>query len=54
MKTWADVQSFVNRHELPYTIIRFNMSREGRLVDRFSGESVADSVKTAERVVKGH
>ena len=47
MKTWADVQRFVNKHQLPYTLIRFNMSLEGRLVDTFTGKTVAGTVKEA-------
>lgn len=51
MKTWADVQRFITKHDLPYSIIR--LSLEGQLIDTFSGETVADTVKDAERVLRG-
>ena len=47
MKTWADVQLFINKHRLPYTIIRFNMSLQGRLIEHSTGETVAETVKDA-------
>ena len=53
MKTWADVQSFINRHGLAFTVLRFNMSLAGRLIDTASGELVADTVKDVARFLRG-
>ena len=47
MKTWADVQRFINSRNLPYTLIRFNMSLEGRLIETATGATVAETVKEA-------
>lgn len=52
MKTWADVQLFINKHRLPYTIIRFNMSLQGRLIETASGETIAKTVKDAANWLK--
>jgi hypothetical protein len=48
VETWRDVQTFINRYSLPYTVIRFNLSREGLLILTATGETVADTVKDAE------
>jgi hypothetical protein len=47
MKTWADVQLYIDRHKLPYSIMRFNMARDGRMIDLATGEIVAATVKEA-------
>jgi hypothetical protein len=47
MKTWADVQLYIDRHKLPYSIMRFNMARDGRMIDLFTGQVVASTVKEA-------
>ena len=47
MKTWADVQRFINSRNLPYTLIRFDMSLEGRLIETATGATVASTVKEA-------
>ena len=47
MKTWADVQRFINSRNLPYTLIRFNMSLEGRLIETATGVTVASTVQEA-------
>lgn len=49
MKTWGEVQSYIRLHDLPYSVIRFNGCLDGRMIDTFSGEVVADSVKSAAR-----
>ena len=54
MKTWADVQLYINRYKLPYTLLRFNMSLQGRLIDTATGDTVADTVQDAERHLKGN
>ena len=53
MKTWGEVQAYIRLHELPYTVIRFNMSLEGRLIDTVSGATLADTLMDAARLVKG-
>jgi hypothetical protein len=49
MNSWADVQSVIRLRNLPYTVIRFNMSLAGCLIDTASGETLADTVKDAAR-----
>lgn len=51
--TWARVQSFIDRHSLPYTIQRWNMSTRGCLTDTFTGEAVAYTSKDAMAHLKG-
>jgi hypothetical protein len=53
MKTWADVRHFIVKNELPYTLIRFNMSLQGRLIETATGEIVAATVKEAAEHLKG-
>jgi hypothetical protein len=53
MKTWADVRHFIVKNELPYTIIRFNMSLEGRLIETATGETVASTIKEAAAYFNG-
>ena len=47
MKTWSDVMSFISKHELPFNVLRFNMSIGGLLINIDTGETVADTVKAA-------
>ena len=47
MKTWAEVKLYIDRHKLPYSIMRFNMTLEGRMIDLFTGQVVASTVKEA-------
>ena len=50
MKTWADVQKFIDRHSLPYRVQRFNMTRKGCLISlEYNGTEipVANTVKAA-------
>jgi hypothetical protein len=47
MNTWADVQCFINKHKLPLSLFRFNMARDGRLIDLATGDVVASTVKEA-------
>ena len=53
MKTWADVRTYIIQNKLPYTLIRFNMSSQGRLMETASGEIVAATVKEAAEILKG-
>ena len=53
MKTWADVRTYIIQNKLPYTLVRFNMSLQGRLMETASGEIVAATVKEAARYLKG-
>ncbi len=52
MKTWPDVQKFIDANDLPYKVVRFNMSLYGVLIDTFDQSTVADTVKTAEKYLK--
>ena len=52
MHAWWEVQLYIDRHKLPYSIIRFNMSLAGRMIDRVTGETVAATVKDAELILK--
>lgn len=52
MRTWVEVQAFVTKHDLPYKVLRFNMSRAGVLVDTFTDQSVANTVREARRLLK--
>lgn len=54
MQAWWEVQLYIDQYKLPYSILRFNMSLAGRLIDRFTGETVAASVKDAERYLRGN
>ena len=47
MKTWSDVKLFITKHQLPFNVIRFNMSLGGLLINIDTGETVADTVKAA-------
>ena len=47
--TWAKVQQFIAKHDLPYRVERFNMSLGGVLVDAFTKEPVAYTAKEAWR-----
>ncbi len=53
MRTWSDVQRFIDKHDLPYRIIRFNMSLAGCLVDTFTDEVKAYTVREASLYLKG-
>ena len=53
MKTWEDVRIYIACRNLPCTVMRFNMSRDGRLIDTATGELLADTVRDAERVLLG-
>ena len=53
MKTWGAIQAFIAKHSLPYKVIRWNMSLRGCLVDTFTHETVAYSVKDAAKWLKG-
>jgi hypothetical protein len=53
LETWADVQRHITRYRLPYSILRFNMSLQGRLIDTATGATLADTVKAADAVLKG-
>ena len=52
MKTWSDLQLHINTHKLPYSIMRFNMSLQGRLIDLATGEVVAATLKEAADYLK--
>lgn len=52
MRTWADVQRFIELHSLPYKVQRFNMSLRGVLIDTFTNLAVAYSVKDAAKHLK--
>jgi len=52
VKTWSDVQSFITKHDLPFNVIRFNMSLRGVLVDSISDESIAYDFRTAQEIVR--
>ena len=47
MKTWGDVDKFLAKHDLPYKVVRFNMSLAGRLVDVMTDKVVASTVREA-------
>jgi hypothetical protein len=47
VKSWGEVRAFIALHKLPYTVIQWNMSLRGCLVDTASGETLADTVKDA-------
>lgn len=49
IQTWSDIQIHINLHQLPLTVMRFNMSLAGRLVDTASGEIVASTVDEAKQ-----
>lgn len=51
MHAWWEVQLYITRNKLPFTILRFNMSLAGRLIDTATGEVLAATVKDAARVV---
>jgi len=52
VKTWADVRTFIIQNKLPYTLMRFNMSNGGRLIETATGKIVAATVKEAEAHLK--
>jgi hypothetical protein len=52
MRTWGDVDKFLAKHDLPYYVMRFNMSTAGRLVDVMTGQVVASTVKEAAKWLK--
>lgn len=52
MRTWADVQRFIDHHSMPYKVQRFNMSLAGVLVDTFTDQAVAYTVKQAAAYLK--
>ena len=37
MKTWAQVQAFIDKHSLPYRITHWNLSMRGCLIDEYNG-----------------
>lgn len=51
--TWHRVQQFIDKHSLPYRILRFNMSLAGCLTDTFTDEAVAFTAKDAMTHLKG-
>ena len=51
MQSWWEIQLYIDRHKLTFTVIRFNMTLQGRLIDRATGEVLAATVKDAARVV---
>lgn len=46
MRTWLDVQMFINRHKLPVSLFRFNMG--ARLINLATGDTAASTVAGAE------
>jgi hypothetical protein len=54
MKTWSDVQTFIDAHSLPYKVIRWNMSLRGVLVDALTNDSVMHTVKDAATFIQGY
>lgn len=53
MKTWSDVMSFILKHQLPYNVIRFNMSLRGCMIDVASGATLAETVTDAALYLTG-
>lgn len=52
MRTWSDLQLHINLHKLPFSILRFNMSLQGRLIDLATGTFVAATIKEAADYLK--
>lgn len=52
MRTWTEVEQYVERHGLQFKVERFNMSLRGCLIT-LSGYAVAYSVAEAVKVLKG-
>jgi len=50
--TWGDIERFVSINRLPFTVIRFNMSLEGCLIDTLTGDLLASTVKEATTQLK--
>jgi len=53
MRNWTQVQQFIHLHSLPYTIIRFSDGKTAKMIDTFSGKTVAENVEAAEKHLKG-
>ena len=53
MKTWAQIQAFIDKHSLPYRITHWNLSMRGCLIDEYNGKAVAYSVRDAAKWLKG-
>jgi hypothetical protein len=54
IETWGDVAQFVEAHELPFKVERWNMSLRGTLVDfadSIMGDETASTVHTAREIV---
>ncbi len=51
--TWSKVQSFIDKHSLPYKVERFNMSLRGVLVDTFTKDAVEYTASDAMRFLNG-
>jgi hypothetical protein len=47
MKSWSEVQAYINKHGLEYRVERYNMSLRGTLVGLVSKQAVAYTVKDA-------
>ena len=50
MKTWSDVQRFIDARKLAFKVERYNMSLRGTLT--LDGKFVAGTVKTAEKYLR--
>lgn len=52
MKSWADVVTFIDKHQLPLKVERFNISLRGCLVSLSTGDAIAYTVKDAARAAR--
>lgn len=48
MKTWHEVQRFINYRKLPYSVFTF-ADKQGRLIELSTGRTVAETVADAEQ-----
>lgn len=50
IQTWGDLAQFILVRQLPYKVVRFNMSNRGVLVDTICDENCADNLYAAREI----
>jgi len=51
MKTWSDLIVHIHSRRLPFSVLRFE-NGGGRMIDLSTGETVAENVEDARRVLE--
>jgi hypothetical protein len=51
METWTDIDFYIRKNRLPYSVIRFE-DRTGLMIDYQTGQAVANRVESADKFLK--